>query len=95
MKNSTIKKNDLITYVSEQADITKKEAKCIVDAIFENMIEALSNGKTIDINGFGKFEIVERAARQGMNPATKEKIEIPASKAVKFKAHKVLKESVQ
>lgn len=60
----------------------------------EQDFEGLSEGKTVDLAGFGKFEITERKAREGINPLTKEKIQIEASKSVKFKISKALKEAV-
>ena len=57
--------------------------------------DTLKDNGTVDVFGFGKFSISERAARTGINPATKEKIEIAASKSVKFKASKALKDAVK
>lgn len=88
-------KKDLVKKVAEKLAISKKEAALIVDAIFETISETLVDSTTVDIARFGKFEIVERGARMGMNPATKSMIEIPATKSVKFKPAKVLKEQVK
>ena len=74
---------------------TKKAATEIVDALFEEMTNTLSEGNTVDIYGFGKFEVVTRNARTGVNPATGAKIEIAESKAIKFKVAKSLKEAVK
>ena len=59
------------------------------------MTAALKDGNKVDITGFGKFEVKTRAAREGINPQTKEKIEIPASKIPGFKASKSLKDEVR
>ena len=59
------------------------------------MAETLKNGGKVDISGFGKFEVKTRAERIGINPATKEKITVPASKAPGFKASKSLKDAVK
>ena len=71
--------------------------KALVEVVAEKleMTKTLSEGGKVDISGFGKFEISERPARMGINPATKEPLEIAASKAPKFKAAKALKEAVK
>lgn len=73
---------------------TLVDSQCAVDAVFESVANQLEEGNTVDIFGFGKFEVTTRKARQGINPMTKEKIEIPERKAVKFKASKQLKSKV-
>ena len=88
-------KKDLAEKVAESADLTKNKATEAVNAVFEAISETLKDGGEVSISGFGKFEVTERAARQGVNPATGEKIEIAASKAPKFKAAKALKEAVK
>lgn len=88
-------KKDLAEKVAESADLTKNKATEAVNAVFEAISETLKDGGEVSISGFGKFEVAERAARQGVNPATGEKIEIAASKAPKFKAAKALKEIVK
>ena len=94
MANS-INKKEIINLVAEKLNGTKKEAQEYVNGIFDIVEEALKAGNTVDISGFGKFTIAERAERKGINPATKESIVIPASKSVKFKASKTLKDAVQ
>ena len=64
------------------------------ETIFDDMAEALSKGETVDIFGFGKFEVTERGERDGINPVTMEKIRIKASKNVKFRPSKSLKNKV-
>ena len=78
-----LNKKALVEVVAEKLEMTKKDAT------------TLSEGGKVDISGFGKFEISERPARMGINPATKEPLEIAASKAPKFKAAKALKEAVK
>lgn len=88
-------KKDLIeNIVLNNPTLTKKSVDEIVNSVFDNMVEALSNGETVDIFGFGKFEVTERKERDGINPATKERIRIKASKNVKFKPAKSLKDKV-
>ena len=88
-------KKDIADRLSDELGMKKKDADKAVDIVFDEIKETLAASGEISINGFGKFEISERAARTGINPATKEKITIEASKSVKFKASKVLKESIQ
>ena len=88
-------KKDLAEKVAESADLTKNKAAEAVNAVFEAISETLKDGGEVSVSGFGKFEVSERAARQGVNPATGEKIQIAASKAPKFKPAKVLKEAVK
>lgn len=87
-------KTQLIGIVADKADITKKEAEVVVNAVFEAITEGLVAGDKVALLGFGTFEVSERAARKGRNPATGEEIEIPASKYPTFSASKALKDSV-
>lgn len=81
--------------VSKKLGFEKKVGVAVVEAVFSTILEQLSKDNAVDVSGFGKFEVRERAARQGFNPRTKEAIEIKASKAVGFKAAKALKEAVK
>lgn len=83
-------KSDLINRVSQQANISKTEAKKMVQAIFNNMATALSKGDKISLVGFGSFAPVERAARKVRHPQTGEGIHIKAKKTVKFRPGKNL-----
>lgn len=87
-------KKDFIASVSEKTGVSKKDAEKVYDAVFAGIAEQLAAGEKVAVNGFGTFEIRERAARQGINPLTKEKIEIAACKAPGFKAAKALKDSL-
>jgi len=89
-----MKKDELATLVSEQADITKKSAGEAVNAVLEGIASALEKADSISFPGFGSFKVVERSAREGRNPATGEKIQIAASKAVKFTPGAGLKDRV-
>jgi DNA-binding protein HU-beta len=91
----TMRKDDLAKWVSERAGITAKAAGEAIDAVFEGISSGLKKGDPISIMGFGSFKVVERAAREGRNPRTGEKIQIPASKAVKFTPGASLKKQVQ
>ena len=79
-------KKVLAEEIAAKQGITKKAATEIVNYVFDESAKTLKKGGTVDINGFGKFSIKKRAARTGINPATKQKINIPAKKVVKFKA---------
>jgi len=87
-------KAELIDAVAEKCDVTKKVAGSAIDATFEAISSALAKGEGLTLVGFGSFTVTERSPRQGMNPKTKEKIEIAAKKVVKFKPGKGLKDSV-
>lgn len=88
-------KTDLVSAVAEKVCVTKKDAGAILDALIEEIIGAVKKGDRVQLVGFGTFELRERAARTGLNPQTKEQIEIPASKAPAFKAGKAFKDAVK
>jgi len=89
-----MKKDELVTLVSEQAGISKKSSGEAINSVFENIASTLEKGDTISLPGFGSFKVVDRPAREGRNPATGEKIQIAASKAVKFTPGAGLKDRV-
>ena len=87
-------KADLITVVAQKTNLSKKDSDKAVAAVLDAITETLAAGENVYLVGFGTFEVKERAAREGINPRTKEKIIIPASKLPSFKAGKALKEEV-
>lgn len=87
-------KVEMVNAISIKADCTKKDAAKYLDAVVETITETLAKGEKISLVGFGSFEVIDREARTGRNPQTGETIEIPASKAPKFKAGSKLKEIV-
>ena len=87
-------KAELITAVAENADITKKDAEKALKAFVDVVTEELKKGEKVQVVGFGTFEVLERAAREGRNLHTGEPIQIPACKAPKFKAGKALKDAM-
>ncbi|HKO08785.1 MAG: HU family DNA-binding protein [Alphaproteobacteria bacterium] len=87
-------KNDLVTAVAEKTGLSKGEAEKSVDAVFESITQSLKGGQEVRLVGFGTFVVTNRAASEGRNPRTGEKIAIPASKQPKFKAGKGLKDAV-
>jgi DNA-binding protein HU-beta len=94
-RRKRMKKEDLVRFVSDKADITQKAAGETVNAVLEGISSALGRGDFVSLIGFGSFKVVERAAREGRNPRTGEKINIPASKSVKFSPGKAIKQRVQ
>ncbi len=85
-------KAELIKKVAEKAELTGRDAEAAVDAAVEIIADALIAGEEVKISGFGIFAKKERAAREGTNPATQEKITIAASSTVAFKVSKTLKD---
>ena len=85
-------KTELIEEIAQRTDSSKGEAQRYVESFEEVVAEALRSGKQIQITGFGKFYVREQKAREGVNPQTKEKMHIPASKVPAFSAGKGLKE---
>nr|WP_235720872.1 HU family DNA-binding protein [Magnetospirillum molischianum] len=88
-------KNDLVAAVAESTGLSKTEAATAVDAVFQAISNALKEGDEVRLVGFGTFAVTDRAASEGRNPRTGEKISIPASKLPKFKAGKGLKDAIQ
>lgn len=88
-------KTELISAVAEKTSITKKDADKIVSGVFDVIADALKQGDKVQLVGFGTFEVKERAARKGLNPLTKQPIDIAASKAPVFKAGKGLKDLIK
>ena len=89
-----VNKAELVAQVAKDSDLSKDSAEKAVDAIFSNIEKALRGGDVVRIVGFGNFQVAQRKASEGRNPRTGEKIKIPASWQVKFKAGKGLKDSV-
>jgi DNA-binding protein HU-beta len=85
-------KGDVITAIAEQAGISKKEATAAFDAFVNYIADACQRGDRCAIPGLGSFSVTDRKAREGRNPRTKETITIPASKNIKFKAGKDLRD---
>lgn len=79
-------KGELVAAVAAKAEISKAAAAKAIDAALDAVAEALKKGEAVQLVGFATLKVVEKAARKGINPATKQVIDIPAKKAVKFKA---------
>lgn len=87
-------KGDLIQFVKEGTGLAKTESEKAVNAVFDGITSALQKKEGASFVGFGSFTVVQREAREGRNPRTGEKLQIAASKQVKFRTGKALKESL-
>ena len=88
-------KIEFVKAISEEAGLTIKESGTFVDAFIEVTKRALAKGEGVTLVGFGSFEVAERSARPGRDFKTGKMISVPASKTVKFKVGKTLKDSVK
>jgi DNA-binding protein HU-beta len=91
---NTMNKTELVNAIAQNAGLTKADAKKALDATIEAIAGALKNKESVALLGFGTFSVNERPERQGLNPATKQAITIPAKNVVKFKAGSELDKSV-
>ena len=87
-------KAEFLKAVSNKTSMTQTDLDKALGGILDQIKNILAKGESVGFLGFGKFDISERAARDGRNPQTGEKMKIPASKAVKFSAGKDLKDAV-
>ena len=87
-------KTELVAAMAEQAGLSKKDAEKALKAFTDVVSDELKKGEKVVLVGFGSFEVTERAAREGRNPQSGAVMQIPASKAPKFKAGKALKDMV-
>ena len=88
-------KEDIVEAVVKKTAMSKKDAAEALNTIIEEITKALAKGGQVVLTGFGTFRVGARAAREGRNPKTGEKIKIPAMKTPKFKAGKALKDAVR
>ena len=88
-------KTELVEKIAEGAGISKGDAKKALDATVAAIKDALVAGDKIALVGFGTFSVSERPAREGINPATKQKISIAAKKVAKFKAGVELADAIK
>lgn len=93
--SETINKKALGDKIALEMDISKKQANEFIETFLTTVKDLLEEKNTVDLAGFGKFEVRYRAARDGFNPQTKEKIRIAASHNVGFRPAKALKEAVK
>jgi DNA-binding protein HU-beta len=88
-------KQDFIAKVAQKSGLSNRDAGKAVDAFMESVTEALKSGESINFTGFGKFSAAQRAARQGVNPRTGERVQIAASTVPKFTAGSQLKSALK
>ena len=88
-------KTEFINAVAEKSGLSKGDAKKAVEAFVETVSSELKEGGKVALLGFGSFSVAEKSARKGVNPKTKQPIEIPARKSVKFKAGAELTEIIK
>lgn len=92
--SNTVNKKMLVDSVSMKLDLTKKLTGEVVETLLDVVKSELKKGNRVELSGFGRFEVKKRNARTGINPATKEKIKIAASKSVGFKVAKSVKDTL-
>lgn len=88
-------KTEFIDAVAEKSGLSKVDAKKAVEAFVETVSSELKEGGKVALLGLGSFSVAEKSARKGVNPKTKQPIEIPARKSVKFKAGAELTEIIK
>ena len=88
-------KTELVQEIADKTNASKSDAQKFFDAFTDVVESQLKKGNQVQITGFGKFYVQKRGARQGVNPQTKQKINIPASKVPKFTAGNALKDSIK
>ena len=87
-------KSELTAAAAQAAGIQKKDAERLLNAAIDIIAQKLSQGESVQLSGFGTFEVRNREARVGRNPVTRKSVEIPATKVPAFKASKNLKDLV-
>jgi DNA-binding protein HU-beta len=87
-------KSELVEAIHKDIGLSKADSARAIDSFLGTVTKALNIGDEVILTGFGKFSVVKRAARQGVNPQTGEKVKIKASKAPKFSAGATLKQAV-
>ena len=90
-----VNKDALVDIISNKTDLSKKDIETVLDTMIDAITEEIRQGNKVTFTGFGAFRVSKRAAREGINPQTKQKIQIPAMTLPKFTAGKALKEAVK
>ena len=88
-------KADLVEKIADQTGLTKRTSREAVDAIISALTDSLSREEKVTLVGFGTFQVMERKARKGRNPQTRETINIPPKNVPKFRPGKGLREAVR
>ena len=94
MATNSVTKADLVSRIAQETGLKKADAEKALVAVTAAIQGALQDGKKVTLVGFGTFSVASRQARMGRDPQTKKPIRIPASKAVRFKPGKAMKEAV-
>ena len=92
---ANVNKDALVSAIATKTDLSKKAVESVIEAFEEMVTEEIRKGNKVTLTGFGTFKVSNRAAREGINPQTKAKIQIPAMTVPKFTAGKALKEAVK
>jgi DNA-binding protein HU-beta len=90
-----MQKTDFVKAVAEQCGVSQKDTKTIIDAALKVIADAMRRGEKVTLTGFGTFEVRQRQAREGVNPQTRAKINIPETKTPGFSASSTLKDAVK
>lgn len=90
-----MRKKDLVSYVANVANISKKDSAMVVDAVVEGVRTGLVDDGEVNLVGFGSFKVKDKPAHAARNPLTGEKVDVPEKRVLKFKASRDLKESIQ
>ena len=91
----TLTKSDIVENLNNEIGLNKREAKELVDMLFNDIKNILSEGHEVKLSGFGNFQLRDKSSRPGRNPRTGENVEISARRVVTFKSGQKLKESVK
>jgi len=91
----TLTKSDIVEDLNNEIGLNKREAKELVDSLFDNIKNKLVKGEEVKLSGFGNFQLKNKSPRPGRNPRTGEDVEITARKVVTFKSGQKLKEAVK
>ena len=91
----TLTKSDIVENLNNEIGLNKREAKELVDMLFNDIKNLLSEGHEVKLSGFGNFQLRDKSSRPGRNPRTGEEVEISARRVVTFKSGQKLKESVK
>ncbi len=87
-------KSEMAEKLAEKIQVNKQQAEQIIDIVTGSVIEALANGDKVEIRGFGSFRVRHRAAKEGRNPKTGEKVFVPPKKVPFFKTGKDFRDTV-
>ncbi|WP_440994159.1 HU family DNA-binding protein [Cysteiniphilum litorale] len=93
-ESKSYKKDEFVALVSEKSGLNKTDSAKALDAVWQSLEDVLAKGDSVSFVGYGSFSVSQRAAREGRNPKTGEKMKIKASNAIKFSSGKKLKDAV-